>query len=247
MRILIVTPTAYPRLTGNAITTERWRRSLSAKGLSVRVLSAEESSPTDLAETVEAFRPDLIHVYHAFKAGTLFLKYLERSAGAPPLILSPGGTDINLDLQSNEKRTSILQIMRAARLIIGQSSSVVQPILEQIPEMEHKLITIPKACVWFGNEPFDLRAHAQCDPETVLFFLPAGIRPVKGNVECLHAMERVYALRPQMRLAAAGPAIERDYARLFRKEIGRLSSFAFWIESIPPKTCTRRMHPVTLR
>ncbi len=41
MRVLILTPTALPFVTGNAITAERWRRSLSKKGIGVEVLATQ--------------------------------------------------------------------------------------------------------------------------------------------------------------------------------------------------------------
>jgi|WetSurMetagenome_2_1015567.scaffolds.fasta_scaffold42159_2 L-malate glycosyltransferase len=238
MRILIITPSAFPNLTGNAVTTERWKRSLTAKGLSVKVISADVSDSSELEETLRTFRPDLVHVYHAFKAGTLFLKHIEKAGSAPPLVLSPGGTDINLDLESPDKREDILRIMQIARVIVGQSPGIVQRIRESIPESTSKLLSVPKACSWFGHEPFDLRRHTHCSQDAVLFFLPAGIRPIKGNVECLRAMEKVHFLRPQARFVAAGPVIDAAYAKIFEGEIQRLSAFASWLGSIPPA----RMH-----
>lgn len=42
MRLLILTPTALPSITGNAITTERWRMSLQKKEVDVEVLATPE-------------------------------------------------------------------------------------------------------------------------------------------------------------------------------------------------------------
>jgi glycosyltransferase involved in cell wall biosynthesis len=234
MRILILTPSAFPKLTGNAVTTERWRRSLTDKGLDVRVLSAEACDIAELEENLLSFAPDVIHVYHAFKAGSLFLRHFERNGHTLPLVLSPGGTDINLDLRNPDRSESILQILEMADVIVGQSSPILQHIRERIPSTANRLVAIPKACIWFGNEPFDLRTQTNCGADAVLFFMPAGIRPVKGNVECLHAMETVHGLRPQTRFAAAGPIIDIQYARTFEQEIRRLSAFASYLGSIHP-------------
>ena len=68
----------------------------------------------------------------------------------------------------------------------------------------------------------------------MLFFLPAGIRPVKGNLECLMAMQKVHAIRPHIRFVAAGPAIDLEYADRFEREVKKLSAFAVWIAGIPP-------------
>ncbi len=238
MRILLITPSAFPSLTGNAITTERWRRSLTGRGLDIQIVSAHASDLASLEQSFQSFHPDLIHVYHAFKAGALFLRFWEKTKCSLPLVLSPGGTDINLDLESPAKHESILQIMRMARVIVGQSPEIMQKIRDFVPEVSPKLISVPKACSWFGAEPLDLREHIHCAPDTILFFLPAGIRPVKRNVECLQSMVTVHSLRPQTRFVAAGPAIDNAYALQFESEIKRQSAFAFWLGAIPPA----RMH-----
>lgn len=233
MRILIITPSSFPNLTGNAITTERWRRSLIARGMEVEIFSASCSDPATLSEAIQRFHPDLVHVYHAFKSGTLLLKHYQETGSLPPFVLSPGGTDINLDLNDIVRKDLIIQIMRMARAIVAQSAGIEQSIQNAMPEFSHKIIDVPKACSWFGNEPFDLRERVNAGPDAILFFLPAGIRPVKGNLECLLAMERLHTLRPDIRFVSAGPAIDADYAARFEYEVQRLSSFACWIGAIP--------------
>ncbi len=64
--------------------------------------------------------------------------------------------------------------------------------------------------------------------------MPAGIRPVKGNLECLRGFKRVHDLRPQAKIVFAGPALDGDYAEHFRKEIKQLQGFARWIPPIAP-------------
>jgi glycosyltransferase involved in cell wall biosynthesis len=68
----------------------------------------------------------------------------------------------------------------------------------------------------------------------LLFFMPAGIRPVKGNLECLLAMEEVHSADNRIHAAFAGPELDPAYADRFQKEIQRLHSFAQWME-IPPQ------------
>jgi glycosyltransferase involved in cell wall biosynthesis len=103
-----------------------------------------------------------------------------------------------------------------------------------LPATKRKFLCVPKAVCWLGEEPFDLRKTAECSPEDMLFFLPSGIRPVTGNVECLRAMKQVYDRRPHTRFVAAGPSIDSEYAGVFAKEVGTLRSFARWIAAIPP-------------
>jgi glycosyltransferase involved in cell wall biosynthesis len=65
--------------------------------------------------------------------------------------------------------------------------------------------------------------------------MPAGIRPVKGNLECLSAMEKAHAACPEIRVLFAGPALDTAYAGRFEKEIRRRDSFAKWVFQIPLK------------
>jgi L-malate glycosyltransferase len=235
MRILILTPAVFPALTGNAITTERWRRSLTDRGIDVDVLSANGWDSQAFVDRLQTFRPDLVHVYHAHKSGALLLNsQLAEIWKSLPLVVSPGGTDINIDLGNPERRSTILQVLGMASLIVAQSPELARTLTRQMPVLASKIVTIPKATSWFGNEPYDLRKIADCTSEDILFLLPAGIRPVKGNLECLCAMDRVYRQRKNIRFIAAGPMIDAEYGARFEREAARLASFALWIRSIPP-------------
>ena len=235
MRILILTPSAFPALTGNAITTERWRRSLTNKGMAVEVLSVDGSDRHTLPDLLQRFHPDLIHVHHALKGAGLLIN---RQAGLEtislPLVVSPGGTDINQDFAEPGRKESIMRVMMMARVIVTQSLEMSENLSRRIPAVAGKIVNVPKASSWFGDEFYDIRKIANCKPGEILFFLPAGLRPVKGNLECLLGMERVHQMRAGIRFVAAGPAIDREYARQFEHEVDRLSAFATWIRAIPP-------------
>jgi L-malate glycosyltransferase len=235
MRILILTPSAFPALTGNAVTTERWRRSLASKGMAVEVLSVDGSDRIALPELLQRFRPDLIHVHHASKgAGLLMNRQAVLETISLPLVVSPGGTDINLDFSEPGRKESIMRVLMMARVIVTQSLEMSENISRQIPAVASKIVNVPKASSWFGDEFCDLRKIADCRQGDILFFLPAGIRPVKGNLECLLGMERVHQMRAGIRFVAAGPVIDPEYARQFEHEVDRLSAFAIWIRAIPP-------------
>jgi L-malate glycosyltransferase len=235
MRILILTPSAFPSLTGNAVTTERWRRSLTSKGMTVEVVPVDGSDRLALTELLQRFRPDLIHVHHASKgAGLLTNGQAGLETISLPLVVSPGGTDINLDFAEPGRKESIVRILTMARVIVIQSLEMLENIRRHMPAVAGKIVNIPKASSWFGDEAYNLRKIADCRQGNILFFLPAGIRPVKGNLECLLGMERVHQIRTGIRFVAAGPAIGLEYARQFEHEVARLSEFATWIRAIPP-------------
>jgi len=235
MRVLILAPSVFPHVTGNAVTVERWRRALSREGVAVEVLSAQTTAPAAFVECLRRFSPDVIHVHHAFRAGTLLLDpSVAAACTGCAVVISPGGTDINVDLEVPDRERAVAAVFRMARAVIVQSKETADHLRRRMPDADRKFAFVPKAVCWFGDEPYDLRKIAGCDHGNLIFFLPAGIRPVKGNLECLQAMEKVHVARPPVRFVVAGPAITAEYAGRFEREVRRLSTFAVWIDGIPP-------------
>jgi L-malate glycosyltransferase len=236
MRILILTPTALPSITGNAITAERWRRSLLKKGVSVEVLAAQGMNATDLLFELQSFKPNLIHVHHASRAGGLLLdSRVIPIALRIPLVVSPGGTDINIDLDIEDRKQIVTRVYEMARIIISQNRETSKQIRTLFPGFQKQIALVPKAFSWLGRDAFDLRKIAGCQDEDILFFLPAGIRPVKGTLECLITFEKLHLVRPSIKIVFAGPALHVQYAARFKEELKRLHSFAHWIPNIPPE------------
>ncbi len=235
MRVLILSPTIFPSITGNAITVERWRRALEDRGLTVQTLATRDQKISLSQEAIDRFRPDLIHAHHAFHSGVRLLDISTRGRkGDFPYVVSPGGTDLNLDLEITEKKEAISRVFQWAGAIIVQGPGVLER-LKEIPSIPGgRVFPVPKSVLWFGNDPFPLRHLAGCFPGDVLFFLPAGVRPVKGNLECLSALERVHEARSRARLVFAGPGVEPTYSARFAVEVRRCAKFAAWIPPIRP-------------
>jgi glycosyltransferase involved in cell wall biosynthesis len=236
LRVLILTPTALPNLTGNAISAERWRLSLSQKGIVVNVIETQNLNAGGLVDVLDRFRPHVVHAHHINRAGALMLDPLvAEKYGQLPFVVSPGGTDINLHVMKGAGRKIVGKICRRAHSIIAQSPEIACLLQELLPDLKGRIAAVPKSFLWFGKDDFDLRAIAGCRQEEILFFMPAGIRPVKGNLECLCAMEKAHAASPKIRVVFAGPALDAGYAARFEKEIKRLDSFAKWILQVPVK------------
>ena len=143
MRILILTPSRFPGTTGNAITTERWRRSLTAAGAVVEVLSSSELESSEFAEHLRSFRPDVIHIHHAFRTAVLVLDPLIRpQIETLPLVVSPGGTDINLDIGMAERKETVLSVLNMARIILVQGGDTAQSVWRNL------LIALHRLCMW---------------------------------------------------------------------------------------------------
>ena len=234
-RLLILTPTALPAVTGNAMTAERWRRSLVGMGLDIRVCATEGCGPAELRHTIGRSRPAVLHVHNAYRAGGLLLD----PALAPcwdrlPLVVSPSGTDMNIEARLEERGAVVGRVLHRADAIVVQSEEGRERLREVAPDRMDRVCYVPKSFVWLGEERSDLRSRCGLRDDDLVFFMPAGIRPVKGNLECLLALERVHGLRPQVRAVFAGPPLDGAYAERFRREAERLRAFARWVPAIEP-------------
>ncbi|MFB3884025.1 MAG: glycosyltransferase [Thermodesulfobacteriota bacterium] len=204
------------------------------QGHDVEVLATEDLEGSALGQRLSRSKPDLIHLHHAFRTGQLlFGPSIDSMINGRALVVSPGGTDIHLDTQEEDRRRIIIQVFEKARAIIAQSREMVQRIVECYPQFQNKILILPKSYCWMGEEEFDLRGASNCGPEDILFFFPAGIRPVKGNLEALYLLERVHTLRPSIRAVFAGPVLDKDYAGRFEQEVKRLHAFCRWLPPIP--------------
>ena len=237
LRVLILTPTALPTVTGNAITAERWRQGLIREGCQVEVLTTRNGELPKIGQAVARFRPDVIHVHHLFQSGELLMAPpLTKQLQGIPVAATPAGTDLNQDLRGEGKIETLQAICARVAVIVVQNQPFVRLMEDLFPACGHRIVYVPKSFFWLGYEPCALRKEAQAGPHDSIFFLPAGIRPVKGNLEGLLALEKVHQRRPQIRAVFAGPALDQDYSARFREEIRRLHSFACWLPAISPQT-----------
>lgn len=235
MNILILTPTAFPSITGNAMTVERWRVSLGRMGHAVSVLATENLDVSKLRDGIDRSRPDLIHAHHLMKSGALLLSNPTADRIAEiPVVVSPAGTDIEGGPGTHWLSEEALAVCHRSQAIITQSRWLYDLLARTLTGMKNRVTLIPKAFQWMGNDPWDLRAHFHWSRDEFVFFFPAGVRPVKNNLECLRWIERLHRSRNRVRIVFAGPALDQTYATAFEKEIRRCSSFARWTGTIPP-------------
>jgi hypothetical protein len=64
-RVAIFAPFAPPSVRGNAVTVARIARGLSERGVALRVWDLSASEEGAVAAVVEAYRPALVHAFHA--------------------------------------------------------------------------------------------------------------------------------------------------------------------------------------
>lgn len=234
MTILILSPTTYPSISGNALNVERWRHQLVKRDKNVHVIATESITPAELATQIRQWRPSLIHVHHLTKSGRFLLDpivapYITRC----PIVVSPGGTDL-VDAQGRWLLSPAAQTLcNQASAILLQNRATCHWLEDNLPELYAKATFIPKAVTWHGNKGCNLKALFSPSPE-VLFFLPAGIRPVKNILGCLTAFATAVRLRPKLRLVLAGPVLDSDYALKVTTQLAHLSLVVRWITCIPP-------------
>jgi glycosyltransferase involved in cell wall biosynthesis len=209
VRILIITP-GQPRTTGNWGLANRLQKGLKNLGHTVKIFESNEPSG-QLERLTEEFVPDVINLLHAYRSGKPWLA-CHRSRHIP-LIVTMTGTDINHGLADPVQKSVILRILAKAKAIITINTFAKDILARVFPELSPKLHHVPPA-IDLGRSPFHLLEQCNIPPRKVLFLHPAGIRPVKGNLELLEMFEAVI---PQhlCHLLFCGPLLDGDYAKRF--------------------------------
>jgi L-malate glycosyltransferase len=204
LRILIVVP-RQPHATGNHVTAARYQEGLLRLGHLVQVVEVSVEEHVSFGD----FRPDLVHLLHAYRSGRPFLA--DRSD--LPFVVSLTGTDLHQGLDHAEQSPVIRQVLVQAAAVITQNPLTFGALPRQLPYLAKKLRYLPPG-VALGQAPFALREQLQLAPEVPLFLHAAGIRPVKGNLELLHLFDR---LPPAggWQVAFCGPALDKTYSSLF--------------------------------
>ncbi len=205
------------------------------EGYTVQTLATRGLNVADLLDAIKHFRPDIIHVYHAFHSGVFLLDpRVSDACDGLSIVVSLPGTDADLEMVTQDRKDVILKVCRSAHAITAQSEVIIDHLKNNLSERGDRVFYIPKAPLWLGSDIFDLRSFAGCGNGDVLFFLPAGIRPVKGNLECLTAFKKVHQTNQAAKIVFSGQVLDADYGRLFEQEIDLCAAFARWIQPIPP-------------
>ncbi len=206
MRVAIVTPHFLPAVRGNAVTVQRIASGLRDRGLDVTVISLDAvPDPAAVGARLRALRPDVVHGFHAYHTGPL----VAEAAGAlgVPAIITITGTDVNHDLFDPARRPAVAQALELAQAIVVFHEAIGEKLGRELPHVRGKIRVIEQS-VQCEEEQFDLRARIGAGPEAFLFFLPAGIRPVKNVLYAVRPLEHLRARHPALRLVIAGPILE---------------------------------------
>ena len=216
MKILVLTPTYFPLITGNAVTTHRITTEISQSGASCKIIDLSQKMDTDLLDETVLFSPDIIHCFHAYKAGRkgLLLKKKLRI----PLITTITGTDVYIDLKDREKRRVILNVLEGSdRITVFNDSSLSRLVQYGIPK--EKVHIIHQSVRMGKEEKINYRLlHGIMDNE-VIFLMIGGIRPVKRIRYVIDVLTRLQKTHPHIRLFLAGSILEKEEYEKIEKKI----------------------------
>ena len=213
----VLTPFAAPSVRGNAITVERVMRGLRERGVDVRMWDLSRTPEVDIAGEVEAYRPALVHAFHARRVGPLALRLARRLEA--PLVVTLTGTDANHDLFDAAHAALVRRVLEGAATITAFHASIVERVAAVLPDAAARFVVVPQGVRFSGQAPFDLAARWPLPPDRVLFLFPAGIRPVKAPRLPLAALDALAAADPRLRLAYAGPVIDQDEGEALQRDL----------------------------
>lgn len=236
MRLLIVTPD-QPRTSGNWVSACRFQSGLQQLGHQVEVLETD-LDPWRLEQAVVRFQPELALLLHAYRSGRPWLA----SCGQDriPFLVLLTGTDIHQGLGLPAQRPTIQAVLQRAAGILSQNPLTVSDLTIHFPELAPRLHYLPPG-ITLGSASYQLRQRHGIPAESVLFLHPAGVRPVKGNLELLQLFDPVAAAEPRCRVAFCGPLLDAEYAAGFLVAL-KSRPWASYLGEIPLAAMPAALH-----
>jgi glycosyltransferase involved in cell wall biosynthesis len=199
LEIALVVP-AYGAVTGNSVSARRILHGIVASGSRAKVLDLEALG-VYIPNVLAAYDPDVVHAFHARKTG-----FLVRDVR--PLVISLTGTDVGRDLLLPDGRAEVLAACRAAFALIVHQRETAAPLLEADPSLAPKIRVVPKGMGLVEEAPFPIRSTFSIPADRPIFLMPGGIRPVKGQLRAIHALDGL-----GVELVIAGPRLNEEYAK----------------------------------
>jgi glycosyltransferase involved in cell wall biosynthesis len=227
--------------TGNSITAHRLAQGIGA----ARCTCADISSFADadaLKGRVHDDAIDMVMGIHAYRSGRLMV-----GLGVPYVIVL-GGTDMNENIKSPEKRAIMEQALHGAGAIIAFTPELLATLVSTCPSVRHKAHLVPQAiltCV----PPLPVRSDATpadaaadtareeantakeeqavlerldvCAGE-LLLLLPAGLRPVKDVLFAAEAIAAWHGRGSGVMLRIVGPQLDAEYTKAVEQALRAL-------------------------
>jgi len=146
-----------------------------------------------------------------------------------PAVITITGTDVNHDLFDPARRPAVTGALERAQAIVVFHEAIGEKLGRELPPLRGKIRVIEQS-VRCEEEAFDLRARTGAGPEAFLFFLPAGIRPVKNVLYAVRPLEALRACYPALRLVIAGPILDDGEGERLRAAVASRP----WVHHLGP-------------
>ncbi len=226
MKILIITPSYYPRVSGNAVDTERIKQGLVLKKHKVLIVTPDDYK----LDKIKKFNPDIIHAFHAYKSriGLEISKELNK-----PLITTITGTDINKDIHNNKKINSIKKVLEHSSTVTFICKGIKKE-AEKILDIKNKTKVIMKGIPIIKETNFNLRQEFKYTKDHFLIILIGGIRPVKNNIFPIKPINKLNSIYTNIKLLFIGPILDKKYGNKLKKEVSK-TNFAKYLGKIKRK------------
>src|SRR5439155_1750987 len=166
-RVALLTPFAFPSVRGNAVTAARVAHGLRARGVEVDVWDLSLHPGVAVEAEVDAFRPAVVHAFHAYRAGPLALRQARRAE--IPLVVTLTGTDANHDLFDPERASVVRRVLEGAARLTAFHDSIAERVAGALPDLRGRLVVVPQSSLVDTTEPFDLGARWDLPRDRDLF------------------------------------------------------------------------------
>ncbi len=211
MQLLIIIP-SQPETAGNYVTAKRFRAKLAQHGWNCTILETSGDDANNIDAELTNQRPTAVLLLHAYRSGRSWLQSTARED--IPLAVLMTGTDYNQDRHQPERAAVIDQVLQQADAVIVQNQLITQRLPHELPAVVGKLQNLPPG-IRLGEESFPLREKLRLCDHTPLFLHPAGIRPIKGNLELLLMCDQIAEQQPNFNLVFCGPVLDEEYTASF--------------------------------
>lgn len=221
MRVAIITPYYHRETRGNAVTVRRIERHLDVAGCNVRVFSLEEHSGAELTRLAAGFAPDCIHAFHAIHGG-IPARLISSELGVP-LVVTLTGTDL-YSYMAGEEGAMLAETLSAASALSVFHVKARERLLRNV--------SYPLPPIAVISQGVEIPGAIPPEPEgDFVFFLPAGIRPVKNVLFPIGPLARLHGDYPRLRLKFAGPLLDEHYGAEFMAAIASSPNFS-WLGDV---------------
>jgi glycosyltransferase involved in cell wall biosynthesis len=205
-RVALLTPFAFPSVRGNAVTVARIAAGLRRRGVDLAVWDVSVTPEAMVAREVEAFRPELVHAFHAFRVGPLALRLARRLE--VPFVVTLTGTDANHDLFDPARAPLVRRVLEGAGRLIVFHPSIAERVGAALPDLRERFAVVAQAASLEDGDAVPLAARWPLPAARVLFLFPAGIRDVKRPRLPLAPLDALVVRRPEVRLLYVGPVLD---------------------------------------